>query len=215
MSFSRALRLQESWRRLILQRSYATFTRGISHRAVIFSEPGAPCQVASVKTFPRPLPPPRKGEVQLRVCLAPINPSDINVIQGVYPMKPRSRENLGTSHPVFIPGNEGLGEVIATGPSVNGLTVGDRVVMGVPQAGTWSNYMNIKANDLILVRPGVSDVQAATMSVRRDRILPFVYPGTQLFVQDQSPYCFAYVASFYAIIKGGIYYPEWSEQCRW
>ena len=137
----------------------------------MFSEPGDPHQVACVKTFSRQLPSPGEGEVQLRMRLAPINPSDINVIQGVYPMKPRPRGNLGTPHPVFIPGNEGLGEVIAIGPSTNGPNIGDRVVMGVPQAGTWSNYMNVAADGLIPVRPSVSDVQAATMSVRYDHIL--------------------------------------------
>ena len=112
--------------------------------------------------------------MQLRMHLAPINPSDVNVIQGVYPIKPRRREDLGTPHPVSIPGNEGLGEVIAIGPSAKGLNVGDRVAMGVSQAGTWSNYMNIKANSLIRVQPNMSNVQAATMSVCRYHIRQFV-----------------------------------------
>lgn len=151
---------------LLSRRAYASQSSHAPYRSVVFSQPGDPLKAVSVKTFPSSLPPPEEGEVQLRMRLAPINPSDVNVIQGVYPVKPRPRSNLGTAQPVFIPGNEGLGEVVKLGPSTTGLRVGDRVVMGAPQAGTWSNYMNIAAKSLIYVRPGVSDVQAATMSVR-------------------------------------------------
>jgi trans-2-enoyl-CoA reductase len=201
MSFSRTLRLRDDSRGLILQRLYATHTGGVPHRAVVFSDPGDPRQVASVKTSGQ-LPLPGEGEVQLRMRLAPINPSDLNVIQGVYPMKLRARENLGTSHPVFIPGNEGLGEVIAIGPSANGLNVGDRVVMGVSQAGTWSNHMNIKANGLILVRPSVSDVQAATMSVCRDYILYFIYPTLIYSFKINPPTALAMLRQFVPLSKG-------------
>ena len=109
-------------------------------RAFVFSEPGDPLQVVTARTF-APLPPPGANEVQLRIRLASINPSDVNVLQGVYPSKPRPRTDLGTPQPVFIPGNEGLGEVIAVGSAASSetgsaaLKVGDRVVMGMPQAG--------------------------------------------------------------------------------
>jgi len=106
-----------------------------------------------------------RGEAQLRIRLAPINPSDINVIQGVYPAKLRARTEMGTPNPVFIPGNEGLGEVVKLGSGVVDLKVGDRVVMGAPQTGTWSNYMNIKADSLIPIGDGISDVQGATLSI--------------------------------------------------
>lgn len=145
--------------------SYMSQSSHVPYRSAVFSQPGDPPEVVSVKTFPIPLPPPRGGEVQLRMLLAPLNPSDVNVIQGVYPMKPKARHDLGTDTPVFIPGNEGLGEVVKLGPSASGLRVGDRVVMGALQTGTWANYMNIDANTLIYVRPGVTDIQAATMSV--------------------------------------------------
>lgn len=139
-------------------------------RAFVFAEPGDPLQVVTARTF-APLPPPGPDEVQLRIKLAAINPSDINVLQGVYPAKPRPRTDLGTPKPVFIPGNEGVGEVIAVGsnvaslPGSEGISIGDRVVMGITQAGTWSSIMNIKAENVITVDKTVTDPQAATMSV--------------------------------------------------
>jgi mitochondrial enoyl-[acyl-carrier protein] reductase / trans-2-enoyl-CoA reductase len=72
---------------------------------------------------------------------------------------------LGTPSPVFIPGNEGLGEVVQIGPGVEGLKVGDRVVMASSQAGTWSSYMNIKADAVIPIGNEISDVQGATLTV--------------------------------------------------
>ena len=51
------------------------------------------------------------------------------------------------------------------GPGVEGLKVGDRVVMGSSQAGTWASYMNIKADTLIPIGNKISDVQGATLCV--------------------------------------------------
>lgn len=156
---------------LITLRQYVSnSSSSVPLRAFIFSEPGDPLQVVKARTF-HPLPPPAPDEVQLRIRLATINPSDVNVLQGVYPSKPRPRTDLGTPQPIFIPGNEGLGEVVAVGSAVSsesrspGIKVGDRVVMGTPQAGTWSNIMNIKSDCVISVDKGVTDSQAATMSV--------------------------------------------------
>jgi trans-2-enoyl-CoA reductase len=135
-------------------------------RALYFTQPGDPLQVVSARSF-SPLPPPGPDEVQLRIRFGAINPSDLNVLQGVYPSKPRPRNDLGTPYPIFLPGNEGLGEVVQTGNNVSSeiLQIGDRAVMGSPQLGTWSNFLNAKASSLIRVRDGVTDIQAATMSV--------------------------------------------------
>lgn len=42
---------------------------------------------------------------------APINPSDVNTIEGRYPLRP---DLPG------VPGHEGMGEVVAVGPKVSG-----------------------------------------------------------------------------------------------
>lgn len=45
-------------------------------------------------------------------CQAPINPSDINTVQGKYPLSPPLPG---------VPGHEGVGEVTAVGPQASGL----------------------------------------------------------------------------------------------
>lgn len=59
--------------------------------------------------------------------LAPVNPADINTIQGVYPVKPPLPAT---------PGYEGIGEVLSVGSAVKNLVPGDRVIPnGI--VGTW------------------------------------------------------------------------------
>ncbi|KDQ19452.1 hypothetical protein BOTBODRAFT_28029 [Botryobasidium botryosum FD-172 SS1] len=131
------------------------------HRAVVYSSTGNPSQVLSARALP-PLPPPSPTHLNLRVLLSPINPADINVIEGVYPSKPSIRPDLGN---VFIAGNEGLAEVVDVGDSVNSVVPGDWVVMSKPQAGTWASQLSVGEGDVIKVPQGLSEVQAATMSV--------------------------------------------------
>ena len=126
-------------------------------------------------SFPK-LPPPRPKSVNIRYILAPINPSDINVVEGVYPAKPEARTNLAESgpgspaEPCFIVGNEGLAEVQEIGEGITGLAPGDRVVMVKAQSGTWSTATNVGEQDVIKIPDvggaAISDVQGATMSVR-------------------------------------------------
>lgn len=51
-----------------------------------FSTCGAPEQVLEVKSAP--VREPEEGELLVRMLAAPINPADINFIQGVYGIKP-------------------------------------------------------------------------------------------------------------------------------
>ncbi|GAB1288999.1 Alcohol dehydrogenase 1 [Apodemus speciosus] len=59
------------------------------------------------------------SDVHVRMLAAPINPSDINMIQGNYGLLPKLPA---------VGGNEGVGEVIAVGSSVSGLKPGDWVI---------------------------------------------------------------------------------------
>lgn len=61
------------------------------------------------------------------MIVAPVNPADINTIQGMYPVKPALPST---------PGFEGIGEVVATGPAVDKLVAGDRVITD-GAIGTW------------------------------------------------------------------------------
>ena len=132
-------------------------------RAVVYAENGNPAEVLRVKSFD-PLPPPPPGSVNVRFRLSPINPSDINVVQGVYPAKPASHQISGED--VFIGGNEGLAEIVDVGSNVNGLSKGDWVTIAKAQFGTWASTRVISAGDVIkLPASGLSEVNAATINV--------------------------------------------------
>ena len=62
---------------------------------------------------------PGKGEVLVDVVACSINPADILMIEGNYATVPETPCGLGI---------EGAGTVVAVGPEVTGLTVGDKVM---------------------------------------------------------------------------------------
>jgi NADPH:quinone reductase-like Zn-dependent oxidoreductase len=132
------------------------------------------------------------SQVQLKIRLAPINPADINVIEGVYPEKPSPRDDLGISESAYIGGNEGLAEVVSTGSDVSELKIGDWVVMAKPQSGTWTSKINSRPQDLIKVPKSISEVSAATISVRLSTSIPRALLNHELDVslKGQPNVCF-------------------------
>ncbi|KAJ7439851.1 NAD(P)-binding protein [Mycena latifolia] len=150
-----------------------------ANRAIVYTQTGDPSQVLSALTYDV-LPLPAPDTLNIRFLLAPINPADINVIQGVYPAKP-SLTSLVEGHPVFVGGNEGLAEVTQVGTGVSGLSSGDWVVMTKPQAGTWSSSMNVRSQDVLKLprADGLTEVHGATMTVNP----PTAYNMLHDFVQ--------------------------------
>jgi len=66
-------------------------------------------------------------QVMVKMIVALVNPSDINMIQGVYPVKPQLPST---------PGVEGIGDIVAVGSAVKNLVPGDRVITS-SVIGTW------------------------------------------------------------------------------
>jgi trans-2-enoyl-CoA reductase len=148
-------------------RLFSTSARIQANRAIVYSRNGQPADVVRALTIPN-LPPPPPQTVNLRFIMSPINPADVNVIEGVYPSKPRPSSFPGVQDDVFVGGNEGLGEVTSVGLGVRGLKPGDWVVMKDSQMGTWRNAANVRKGQLLKVPrlEGLSEVNAATMTVR-------------------------------------------------
>ncbi len=122
-------------------------------RAIIIREHGDPVTVAKLETLD--LPSPAAGEVRVRVNFAPINPADINVLEGKYPIRP---ELPGT------PGVEGAGIVEECGADVSGLGAGDAVLL--PQGfGTWREAGNARVEDLVKIGSDVPPEQAAMLRI--------------------------------------------------
>ncbi len=100
------------------------------------------------------VPEPGLGEVAIQVGAAGVNFIDIYHRQGVYPL------------PLpFVPGREGAGRVIALGPEVANLEVGDRVAwLQIPES--YAEEVVGPAEKLIPVPDAISDEQAAALALQ-------------------------------------------------
>ncbi len=109
---------------------------------------------------------PTDSQVLIRNLASPINPADINQLEGVYPSRPKFSTDLGTSEPSAVGGNEGLFEVFQVGPKQSNLKVGDWVLPKLPNFGTWRSHALTEESDLVKVtKDGITLEQAATVSV--------------------------------------------------
>lgn len=108
-----------------------------------------PADVIRVESIP--LPPPADDELQLEMLASPINPADLNVIQGTYGELPDLPATIG---------NEGCGRVVAIGSQVTDFAPGDLVATSLP--GCWCTHRNLPAADAVPV-PAHADPQQAAM----------------------------------------------------
>lgn len=111
--------------------------------------------------------PPHGSQVTLRLLAAPMNPADVNQIQGTYPTKPPFQMSLGTAEPSAVAGNEGAFEVISTGADVKNLARGDWVIMKRTGNGTWRTHAQLDESDLIKIenKDGLTPLQIGTVGV--------------------------------------------------
>ena len=123
----------------------------------------------SVVVSEEPVPCPGRGEVLVKIAAAPINPSDLAFLRGLYGVK--------KSLPV-VPGLEGSGVVVAAG---RGLMprwlLRRRVACAAPSSGdgTWAEYMVTSATLCFPLRKEVSLEQGA---------MSFVNPVTAWALMD-------------------------------
>ncbi|KAJ8325546.1 mitochondrial 2-enoyl thioester reductase [Batrachochytrium dendrobatidis] len=129
-------------------------------KAIVYSKHGPPEQVLSVKHIP--LGPLGPNKVLVKILAASVNPADINVIQGTYPVKTSFVNGIDS-----VGGNEGVGQVIAAGENVHTVSPGDWVLPITRAIGSWQTYAIAECNDLLNLGQveGVSHVSAATISV--------------------------------------------------
>jgi trans-2-enoyl-CoA reductase len=121
--------------------------------AAVYPAHGNPAEVLRVET--RPWPRPEGGEVVVRMKAAPINPADLNQIEGKYPVK--------ATLPA-TPGFEGAGVVAELGEKVSTLTIGQLVILP-HNLGTWREAVAVEAGELVVVPPGIDPVQAAMLKI--------------------------------------------------
>lgn len=122
-------------------------------KSIIFHEFGPPEKVLSL--VEEEVPEPRAGEVLIRVEASPINPADLNIIEGKYPKRPELPA---------VAGMEGAGVIDHIGPEVADLNVGDRVL--VPHRyGAWREYATVPASAVYCVPPSIPARQAAMLKI--------------------------------------------------
>ncbi|CAG8463849.1 110_t:CDS:10 [Diversispora eburnea] len=138
-------------------------------KAAVFNKHGIPQEVLRVMTYKLSSLTP--STLHLKFLAAPINPSDINQIEGIYPIKPLFRSSLGDKtfeddQKVAVGGNEGVAEVIAVGENIKDIKVGDWVIMNKNAFGTWRTYAEAKPDEVLRIpHEGINLIQAATLSV--------------------------------------------------
>ena len=103
----------------------------------------------------RPWPAPAPDEALVRMRAAPINPADLNQIEGKYPIRPELPAT---------PGFEGAGIVVELGENVTNVRAGTIVILP-HNIGTWREAVAVKADDLVAVPPGTEPVQAAMLKI--------------------------------------------------
>ncbi|KAK8192622.1 mitochondrial 2-enoyl thioester reductase [Zalaria obscura] len=134
-------------------------------KALTFSNYGEPKDILSLHQYS--ISPAHRDLVTLRFLASPINPADINQLQGVYPSKPTFTTEMSTTEPIAVGGNEGVAEVIGVGSAVKEVARGDWVVMKAPGFGTWRTHAQTTMANLLPIKDksGLNAIQAGTVSV--------------------------------------------------
>ena len=118
-----------------------------------FTRTGIPQEVLELQH--RELAPLGPREVRVAMRYAPINPADINFIEGVYGRP---------SNPPAVPGTEGSGEVVAIGAEVESLAVGDFVIP-LHSGGTWSEHLTAPEFYFAKLPANIDLVQASMLRI--------------------------------------------------
>ncbi|XP_046484787.1 enoyl-[acyl-carrier-protein] reductase, mitochondrial [Neodiprion pinetum] len=126
----------------------------ISTKYLRYQEYGEPVKVLSINT--EKLAKPNDNQVTVKWILSPVNPADINTIQGKYASKPPLPA---------IPGNEGVGEILQVGAGVKNLQLGDKVVPNSGHIGTWRTHAVYDAQELLKIPKELGNLEASMLNV--------------------------------------------------
>jgi NADPH2:quinone reductase len=121
-------------------------------RAVLVRQPGGP---EALEVVELPVPVPETGQVQIRAEAFGVGQPDVLIRRGVYKWMPPLPAN---------PGNDVAGRVSALGPGVEGVAVGQKVLLSArdlsQRGGCYAEFV-VAPSDAIHVLPEDVDLQAA------------------------------------------------------
>ncbi len=122
------------------------------------SKYGVPHEVVSLSTYELENLGP--SQVLVSVLYAPINPADLNMLEGTYLIQPALP---------FVLGTECVGEIVACGPSVSALKKGDKIIFPFKDeshwVGCWAERFVASEDDLIKLPFEMDPMQASMMTV--------------------------------------------------
>lgn len=161
----RALRPTPTSHLLPLQKRYISAYGYEQAKCLVLDKLGEPKDV--LRLHGHSISPPTGDLLTIKFLASPINPADINQIQGVYPTKPSWTTSLGTPDNIAVGGNEGVAEVVSKGGNVKGIEKGDWVICKKQGFGTWRTHAQTTADQLTVVknREGLRPEQVGTVSV--------------------------------------------------
>lgn len=121
--------------------------------AAVYDAHGIPAEVLRVEA--RPWPKPAANEATVVMRAAPINPADLNQIEGKYPLR----------FPLpATPGFEGSGVVSEIGNAVQDVDLGAHVILP-HNIGTWREACAVRASELVVVPKEIDLIQAAMLKI--------------------------------------------------
>ncbi|XP_029102350.1 enoyl-[acyl-carrier-protein] reductase, mitochondrial [Scleropages formosus] len=139
---------QAPWRTLCRRRG------DCAAAALLYRKHGDPARVLRCESVQ--LPRLQERSVLVKMLAAPINPADINMVQGVYAILP----DLPA-----VGGNEGVAQVLEVGSQVSSLKAGDRVIPRDAGLGTWRTAAVFGEDSLLPVPKDIPLLAAATLGV--------------------------------------------------
>lgn len=114
-------------------------------KAVQFARLGNPADVVEIVDVEQP--PLGPGDVRIDIEAAPINPSHLMTLRGLYGIQPELPAT---------PGAEGVGTVVETGADVTDVAIGDRVMLP-PYCGAWQQQVTVPAERIEVTYPQGGD----------------------------------------------------------
>ena len=122
-------------------------------KQLVFKQTGIPGEVLEMEIRSLISQAPDPGEVLVRILAAPINPADLNIIEGTYGVKPALPAT---------PGIEGCGVVEIS--SSSDFEAGDHVVF-LRRSSTWASHATVPGDTLYKLPPSIDPIQAAMLKV--------------------------------------------------
>ena len=140
--------------------------------SIVYEAHGNPSEVLRLEQCEIPAPAADEAVVALKA--APINPADLNAIEGKYPIRPPLPAT---------PGFEGAGIVIAVGAAVKNVSLGAMVILP-HDVGTWREACIVKAEHLIVLPQGIDPLQAAMLKINPMTAWRMLHDFVQLRPRD-------------------------------